>query len=101
MSGQNCSVQKIFAMHDPANAKTDVIDQQRKKCSQISPRELAASFACCVTIQSSFDDMVAKKGSMSIFNAFSKMYPEVNILNCTTICCLKRSLFENPKEFFL
>ena len=68
------SDQPIFAEHD---LDTEFADAHRKTSSRVSSRGLAASFACCVTVQSSFDDMVARRGSMSLFSAFNKMYPEV------------------------
>ena len=40
-------------------------------------RELAASFAFSVTAKSGPDDMVARRGSLSIFSAFCQLYPQV------------------------
>ena len=82
MLRQTSSYQKIFAKLGLDSEFS--VKQEHKTYIQFSPRELAALFARCVTVHSSFNDMVARRGSMSIFSAFSKMYPEVN---CTTICC--------------
>ena len=76
MLRQTLSDQKIFAKLDP---DSEFSEQEHKTYIQFSPRELAASFACCVTVESSFKDMVARRGSMSIFSAFCTMYPEVYI----------------------
>ena len=41
------------------------------------PRVLAAKFGCSVTVESKTNDMVARRGFLSIFGAFGFMYPEV------------------------
>jgi len=41
------------------------------------PRVFAAKFGCSVTVESKTNDMVARRGFLSIFGAFGFMYPEV------------------------
>ena len=51
--------------------------QGLKRWISLNPGEFAASFACSVTTQSNPEDIVARRGSLSIFSAFCQIYPEV------------------------
>ena len=71
-------------MHGPlpvvkndASKYVDLAKQGSKRWINSNPGEFAASFACSVTMQSNPDDMVARRGSLSIFSAFCQIYPEV------------------------
>ena len=65
---------------DPSKKTTKyaILEKQGSKGWRSStPGEFAASFAYSVTTQSHPDEMVARRGSLSIFSAFCQIYPEV------------------------
>ena len=72
-----------FAKEDPKIVRETLkmfAKDSLKGWTRANPRELAALFACSVTAKSGPNDMVARRGNLSIFNAFYQMYPEVFFL---------------------
>ena len=54
------------------------LEQSRKK---FNPRLFAAAFGLSVTASAGPDDLVARRGDLSVFSAFHSMYPEVYGMN--------------------